>query len=255
MGTDSLGELLIAAGEAPPDVRITYRDPIARHGVDAIHRLMEPEWIGDPTYAAFAIRAIARAGEMGPRGEAIVALRRAQSLVEAEHHRADISAMLATLGPVGRSAGARASSAARPAAPPIDLDDLVVDRCYRRRDLHDGGLGGNRQKGISYPARGTHCLLFSDPSKAGEHGYRDEPVGQRGYRYFGEWDGSGDMTMTGGNQAILDRSPELYLFTKASCGHVYRGRFQCTGTATEATTRDGRQYRAIVFRLERLDAR
>ena len=42
-------------------------------------------------------------------------------------------------------------------------EDLVEDKVYKRRDLHDAGLGGNQQKGISYPADGTYVLLFSDP--------------------------------------------------------------------------------------------
>jgi hypothetical protein len=135
----------------------------------------------------------------------------------------------------------------------MDVTELVAGRCYRRRELHAAGLGGNWQKGISYPADGNYCLLFSDPSKAGEFGYRDAPVGENGYRYFGEWDGSGDMAMAGGNQAIVDRSPELYLFTRADCGHVFRGRYMCEGHETELTTRDGREHRAIVFTLRRMD--
>ena len=55
-----------------------------------------------------------------------------------------------------------------------------------------------------------------------EHGYADAPVGDEGYRYFGEWSGTGDMSMTGGNQMVLDRSPELYLFTRSNRCHVFR---------------------------------
>lgn len=133
----------------------------------------------------------------------------------------------------------------------MTVEDLVVGTCYRRRDLHLAGLGGNWQTGISYPADGTYCLLFSDPSKASDYGYRDSPDGEDGYRYFGRWDGTGDMTLSGGNQAVLDRSPELYLFTEAACGQVYRGRYMCLGWEEELATRDGQQHKAIVFRLRR----
>jgi hypothetical protein len=55
-----------------------------------------------------------------------------------------------------------------------------------------------------------------------------------------------------GREAIVDRSPELYLFTRASCGQVFRGRFECERWTIEATVRDGRQMRAIVFQLRRV---
>jgi hypothetical protein len=126
----------------------------------------------------------------------------------------------------------------------------VVGRSYSRTELHDS-LGGNRQKGISYPAEGYHCLLFSDPLKVSEHGYADAPVGDDGYRYFGEWSGTGDMTMTGGNQVVFNRSPELYLFTRSSRGQVFRGRFEYVDSDTEKATRDGQAHTAIVFNLRR----
>jgi hypothetical protein len=247
-----LNEVLIAAAEAPPEDRIQYRDKTASYGEAAIDRLMDLPWIGDPTYAAFAIRTIAKAGELGARHAAIDALTRAKSIVSSDFHRSDIAAALASLGVAQRpdATGMKRSSGARSA--PIAPDDLVVGRCYRRSDLHDGGLGGNRQKGISYPASGTYCLLFSDPSKVTEYGYHDQPLGSDGYRYFGEWSGSGDMTMTGGNQAIVDRSPELYLFTTASCGRVFRGRFKVDSWETARASRDGHEANAIVFILGRV---
>jgi hypothetical protein len=242
----------MAAGEAPPDRRIQLRDPIAAHGSEAISRLMASEWIGDPKYAAFAIRTITRAAELGEREAAVTALIRASSIVTSEHHRADLAAALLALGHATRPTKPRTSIRARPwTDASMAVEDLVVGTCYRRRDLHLAGLGGNWQTGISYPADGTYCLLFSDPSKASDYGYRDAPVGEDGYRYFGRWDGTGDMTLAGGNQAVLDRSPELYLFTEADCGQVYRGRFECLGWEEELATRDGQQHKAIVFRLQR----
>lgn len=72
------------------------------------------------------------------------------------------------------------------------------------------------------------------------------------YRYYGEWHGTGDMSFSGGNQAILDRSPELHLFLAATGGHRYDGRFECLGYELEGTTRDSREFTAIVFRLRRV---
>ena len=249
-----LDELLIAAAEAPPDTRIEYRDRIAAFGDPAVEALMTASWIGDPNYAGFAIQVIRKTGEHGTP-KAVAALRRASALVSSEWHRRDIDSALVSLGARpgqqlkrGREPKSRDERTAAPIAP----EDLVVGRCYRRSEIHDGGLGGNRQKGISYSAKGTHCLLFSDPSKDTVHGYRDQPVGDDRYRYFGEWSGTGDMVMTGGNKAVVDRSSELYLFTAASCGHIFRGRFNLVESTSEKATRDGKQFNAIVFELRLL---
>jgi hypothetical protein len=250
-----LDEVLIAAAEAPPETRIEFRDEVASFGVPAIDRLLEAPWIGDSKYAAFAIQAIRKAGEFGAREDAVRALNQAMSVVKSDFHRNDIAAALASLGQPQRAPRKTRQSAATPrTASPIAPEDLVVGKCYRRSDLHDGGLGGNRRKGISYPADGTYSLLFSDPGTGTEYGYRDEPVGSTGYRYFGEWSGSGDMTLTGGNRVILDRSPELYLFTTAACGRVFRGRYEVVSWGTERISRDGREVNAIVFTLERVEA-
>lgn len=253
MQIESLDDLLVAAGEAPPESRIEFRDRIASYGREAIARLMNPAWVGDPKYAPFAVRTIAQAAAYGAPQEAVDALRRALAEVNTETQRADIAAALATLGAKKPKRSRRSPQAPRIRSTALTLGDLVEGRCYSRSELHDS-LGGNRQKGISYPADGYHCLLFSDPSRASEHGYADAPVGDDGYRYFGEWSGPGDMTMTGGNQVVLDRSPELYLFTKATCGHVFRGRFQCGDFEAEKATRDGRSHSAIVFNLLRVQA-
>ena len=127
----------------------------------------------------------------------------------------------------------------------------MIGKLYRRKDLHDSGLGGNRQKGISYGADATEVLLFSDPASHEKWGYRDSWQGSDAYRYYGEWSGTGDMTFTGGNQAIVDRSPELHLFTKTHAGHIYAGRFSCRRSELVPGYRDGKQWTAIVFDLVR----
>lgn len=256
MGSPELEGLLIAAGEAPPDRRIQLRDPIAAFGVAAIHALEDPVWLGDSTYAAFAIRTIAKAGELGARDEAVAALKRALVDDIPDIRRSDILSALTMLG-AAAPAKARPPASKRASmnvAAPVALQDLVEGRCYRRADLHRGGLGGNPQAGISYPAGGTYCLLFSDPSKGTDYGYYDAPVGPTEYRYFGGWDGSAEMSISGGNRAIVDRTPELHLFTDAACGKVYRGRYELVRWQREPTTRDGHEQIAIVFHLRKVGA-
>ena len=251
MQTTSLDDLLIAAGEAPPETRIEYRDKIAAYGREAVDRLLEPEWIGDQKYAAFAIRTISRAADFGAKQEAVNALRGALASAASETQRGDIASALAALGDKHTGKPSKLVKVPRVLSTALSLEDLVVGRCYTRTELHDS-LGGNRETGISYPAGGSHCLLFSDPGKVTEYGYADAPVGEDGYRYFGHWYGSGDMTMARGNKAVLDRSPELYLFTTARCGYVYRGQFECLDWASERAAREGRDDMAIVFNLRRV---
>ena len=69
-----LDELLIAAAEAPPESRISFRDGVAYHGAAAIDRLMAgADVVGDPNYAAFAILTIRRR-ESSERARRLLAL-------------------------------------------------------------------------------------------------------------------------------------------------------------------------------------
>jgi hypothetical protein len=243
----SLAELLIGAAESPPSSRIEFRDPIARHrsaGVDAVR-----PWLEDRYLTAFAIRVIRRSADFGARDHAIAVLR-AAVLGLSEPHLTDARVALAELG--GREAPIRSprTSSAEPSFL-MSSNELVIGKVYRRKDLHDSGLGGNRQKGISYGANATEVLLLSDPGTHAEWGYRDSWQGPDRFAYYGEWNGAGDMTFSGGNQAILDRSPEIYLFTRTTNGHEYAGRFACEGWDYVPASRDGRPWKAIVFRLSR----
>lgn len=242
----SLDEAIMGAAEAPPSVRIEYRDPIARFGSAGIERAAP--WLTDPKMSAFAVRVVARAADFGAATDARKVLQ-AALLILHEPARSDALLALGKLGAVPRPA--RVSSISKLAAAPMSVEELVEDRVYKRSQLHDAGLGGNRQKGISYPANGTYVLLFSDPDKAHDWGYKDSWLGANGYRYYGEWSGTGDMLSTGGNLAIVQRSPEIYLFVKVPNGHRYAGAFAWVRDDRAPATRDGREYSALVFTLER----
>ena len=94
-------------------------------------------------------------------------------------------------------------------------------------------------------------LLFSRPGHANDFGYMDGWEKPGIYRYFGEWRGTGNMTMSGGNAAIVDRSPNLYLFVAVDGGYRYEGRFAHVTHSIEPAVRDGAQLQAIVFVLSR----
>lgn len=133
------------------------------------------------------------------------------------------------------------------------LPGLIRGYGYRRRELREAGLLGNIYSGISYPADGDHACLFSGGPNSDAYGYRDMPSGENGYRYYGEWRGTRDMSLTGGNKVILDRSPNLYLFVNEGGGlHRFEGQFMVTGHERVVGEREGTIGEAIVFILERV---
>lgn len=241
----SLDDAIMGAAEAPPSIRIEFRDPIARYGVAGIARVMP--WLTDPKLSVFAVRVIARAADFDAAAEASRVLLGALAGLTGPA-RSDAVDALQRLGAPARAP--RLASSRSAAAEQTTLAELVEGRVYKRRDIHDSGLGGNRQKGISYPARGSYVLLFSDPDSAHEWGYKDSWLGNDRYRYYGEWNGTGDMLPTGGNLAIQERA-EIYLFVKVPIGHRYAGRFAYVVDERIPAVRDGREYSALVFTLER----
>jgi hypothetical protein len=243
----TLDSVVQGAFDAPADVRIEFRDPIARFGEAGIDRVVP--WLSDPRLASFAVRVVARAAEFGSADTARLALQRGLSTLR-EPALADAKAALVKLGSRPRSSSRTRQDIDSSSA--MALDELVEGNLYKRRALHLAGLGGNQQKGISYPASGTYVMLFSDPGSEHEWGYRDGPMGSDGYRYYGEWNGTGDMLPTGGNAAIVDRSPEIYLFVKGDGGHYFRGRHSCLGVEHRPAARDGKEYSAFVFELRRV---
>lgn len=254
MGIDmTLAQAIAGATAADPAFRIEFRDLIASHGAAGIEAVQP--WLRSPDLARFAIRVIVRAGELGEEKAAIALLRSESAEPWTEFVGPDLQWALERLGArPGSIQGARRASNTnvRPEGSFTPQAALVQGRVYGRRALHASGWGGNWQSGISYPAKGEHVLLFSDPSKAAEHGYKDQWVGEGRYRYYGAWNGTGDMVLTGSNQVILDRTPELHLLIRETDGWRYEGQFECLGYERARAVRDGREFNAIVFTLRRL---
>ena len=71
----NLEDAVMGAAEAPPSMRIEFRDPIARYGADGIDRVTP--LLNDPMLAAFAVRVIARAADFGAAERARQVLRTA----------------------------------------------------------------------------------------------------------------------------------------------------------------------------------
>jgi hypothetical protein len=72
---------------------------------------------------------------------------------------------------------------------------------YRRRDMHEK-LGGQRQGGISTPAKAPFTFLITGDSGK-RHGYSNEWTDDGVFLYTGEGQ-RGDMKFVGGNRAIRD---------------------------------------------------
>lgn len=248
--TQPLLDLLEKAREADLGTRIEWRDRIAAHGADAIKQIRS--WLADSSTASFAIRVIERAAAANAAAKelAIDSLREVRGDSFAESARRDAEDALKRLGVASRPR--IGASAARPTtADPIPA--LIRGYAYSRRDLRAAGLLGNLYSGISYPAEGDHVCLFSGGANGEAYGYRDTPSGSNRFRYYGEWRGTRDMSLTAGNMAILDRSPNIYLFVNRGGGlHVFEGRFQAIAHERVVAEREGTIGEAIVFTLERI---
>jgi len=124
---------------------------------------------------------------------------------------------------------------------------------YRRRELHEK-FGGQRQGGISTPAKAPFILLITGESGK-QHGYSDEWTNDGTFLYTGEGQ-RGEMRFVGGNRAIRDHRKDgkalqvfeqdkkdkrflRYLGEMEYAHHTYR----------EAPDTDGKQRKAIVFHL------
>jgi hypothetical protein len=239
--TRDLKALMDAASRATPDEREKLGEQIARYGDDAV-RAMEP-WLDEPELRPFAASTIRRAAELGARPIAEAVLRKAQRRVLAAAGASEL----------GETAEAISDLRQREAPRPRVLTRLVKGWLYRRPELFAAGLGGNPQAGISYPAKGDHALLLPTPGGRQKFGYRDRWDGPEEFLYYGEWKGTPDMSLTGGNQVIIERSPKLYFFPGQGKGiYLFEGAFEYLTHTFEWTERDRNRQRAIVFRLRRV---
>jgi 5-methylcytosine-specific restriction enzyme A len=122
---------------------------------------------------------------------------------------------------------------------------------YRRSELHNK-YGGQRQGGISTPARHRIILLFA--SEQGEqHGYKDGWTEDGTYLYTGEGQ-IGDMEFKRGNRAIRDHvqdRKDLHVFEYTGAGgYRYVGPMVCAGYEwRELLDTQGNLRRGIVFEL------
>jgi len=131
---------------------------------------------------------------------------------------------------------------------------FVSGQAYRRQDLHTQ-YGGQRQGGISTPARYPFILLFTSETGT-RHGYDDHWTADGRFLYTGEGQ-FGNMELVRGNKAIRDHQDngkQLLLFENLGGGTVrYVGEFKSEGyQETVASDTEGRLRKAIVFRLARV---
>jgi hypothetical protein len=245
---DSVSDLIEAVRTASLNDRVDYRDRIVAHGPEALHALKE--LARELDFGPFAIRTIHKIGDTGFRVEAAQTLREIDRAQLTGPTARDLDEALRGLEP-------RNIASTRDEETPADPvgAELVAGRKYRRRDLHAAGLGGNRQKGISYGAEGTHALLFSGGSGRSLYEYDDQLVGDR-LEYFGEWSGSNDMAMTGGNAKIVELSPDLWVFIERGKGlQEFQGAFAYESHRFVSMARDQRAATAIVFTLQKVKDR
>lgn len=131
------------------------------------------------------------------------------------------------------------------------LNPFIVGQIYKRTDLHEK-YGGQRQGGISTPAKFPYIFLFTGGS--GEmYGYKDKWQGET-FFYTGEGQ-IGHMEFVGGNRAIrnsISNGEDLHLFKIVKKGYVeYVGRMVYKGYKKESGVDVERHSRElIVFELE-----
>ena len=137
-----------------------------------------------------------------------------------------------------------------------------VGALYSRRDEIHARFDGQRQGGISTPARAPYIFLFT--GEAGKtHGYSDtwdqDESGSQIYRYYGEGQ-RGPMEFRGGNLAIRDHlknGKRLLLFRSTGKGQPYRfeGEFFLINYDLDLNCPDseGNIRTGIVFNLAPLD--
>jgi 5-methylcytosine-specific restriction protein A len=124
---------------------------------------------------------------------------------------------------------------------------------YRRRELHER-FGGQRQGGISTPAKVPVIFLITDDSGK-QHGYSDEWTDDGIFLYTGKGQ-HGYMKFVGGNRAIRDHQKSgkaLHVFEHGKKDKRflrYLGELEYARTTyRDLPDTEGKQRRAIVFHL------
>ena len=127
----TLEELVESARTADRMLRITFRDPIAVHGNDAVAAVRS--WLLDPELGRFAVRVLGAAGGYGARSEAVAALHAAYSAASEAVQR-DIDFALETLGAT-RERKVRADTPKPPPEPEPNLYRRLVRAARERATL------------------------------------------------------------------------------------------------------------------------
>lgn len=171
-----LAALIESARQAGGLDRISYRDPIAAFGREAIGPVAE--WLPDPRLGAFAVRVLGKIA-VGSDAEAVYdVLRETLDADSAPLVRGDIQDVLAKVEPAVTLARTQAWMAARPGAgagrwTPRDAERLAakVERLdARRRAAGKPALGnGSREQALALQFRGfgstpyvNHCWSCGD---------------------------------------------------------------------------------------------
>jgi len=134
------------------------------------------------------------------------------------------------------------------------MNPFVVGKIYKRTELHNK-YGGQRQGGISTPAKFSFIFLFTGGTGA-LYGYKDKWQGNV-FQYTGEGQ-RGNMEFIAGNRAIRDsvkNGEELHLFKFKEKGYVeYVGRFGYKGYHIENGPDVEKHSRElIIFELEPIE--
>lgn len=158
----------------------------------------------------------------------------------------EFSGGMATVAPVLARLGFPISKRPHPGV------SLVKEQTYLRKNLLEL-YGGQIQCGIWTPREFPVVLLFTGDSGK-SYGYSDGWTEDGVFRYTGEGQ-SGDMTFTGGNEAIrshLSRGKDLLLFEDLGKGKGvrYLGLFECASwEEVPGKDKDGKKRKLIVFNL------
>ena len=129
-------------------------------------------------------------------------------------------------------------------------DQLKPGGIYRRSALHTN-WGGQRYGGISTPANSTYAFLFTGET-GGQFGYEDRWLTEDTYEYSGEGQ-QGDMELVRGNRSIVERSPDIHLFTILGDGLVryVHQMFYADHHFRQGKDRDGRERQLVLFKLRK----